>query len=94
MVLVFEGRGGYTLGAGRAEARRRGSAAKQNWQVGCIRTYAGDSRLYLIEWQVAEERFGNHHLAGQPPMSLERCRRWLTGISALPRPFDAGQVAR
>ena len=26
--------------------------ANQNWQVGRIRTYASDQRLYLIEWQV------------------------------------------
>jgi beta-mannosidase len=67
--------------------------ANQNWQVDRIRTFASDQRLYLMEWSVNGERFGNHYLSGSPPFSLERYRQWLCEIAALPRPFDADQVA-
>lgn len=68
-------------------------AANQNWRVGRIRTYASDQRLYLITWQVDGQTYGSHYLAGYPPISLERYRRWLPAIAALPRPFDAATVA-
>ncbi len=68
--------------------------ANENWQVARIRTYAGDQRLYLIQWTVGGQAFGNHYLAGQPPVSLARYRRWLEAIASLPRPFDAEAVAR
>ena len=68
--------------------------ANQNWQVGRIRTYASDQRLYLISWEVDGRRYGNHYLAGMPPFSLERYRAWLQAIAALPRAFDPAQVAR
>lgn len=67
--------------------------ANQNWQVGRIRAYAGEQRLYLIAWEVDGREFGNHYLAGGPPFSLERYRAWLEAIAALPRVFDAGRVA-
>ncbi|NLF01316.1 MAG: glycoside hydrolase family 2, partial [Anaerolineales bacterium] len=66
----------------------------QNWQVDRLRTFASDQRLYLIEWEVDGERFGNHYLAGTPPFRLEQYRAWLQAIAALPRPFDAERVAR
>ena len=68
--------------------------ARQNAQVGRIRTYASDKKLYLIEWQVNERRFGSHYLAGLPPLSLAQYRRWLPQIAALPAAFDAAQIAR
>jgi hypothetical protein len=68
--------------------------ANQNWQVDRIRTYASDQRLYLMTWEVGDQEFGNHYLAGWPPFSLARYRTWLPAIAALPRPFDPDQVAR
>jgi beta-mannosidase len=68
--------------------------AGQNWQVDRIRTYASDQKLYLITWEIAGKRFGNHYLAGRPPFALERYRRWLAAIAALPRPFAAEAVGR
>lgn len=68
--------------------------AGQNWQADRIRTYASDQKLYLITWEIAGERFGNHYLAGRPPFALERYRRWLAMIAALPRPFSAEAVGR
>lgn len=62
--------------------------ANQNWQVARIRTYVSEQRLYLIEWVMAGEKFGNHYLVGTPPVSLEQYRNWLLKIAALPRPFD------
>ena len=69
--------------------------ANQNWQVGRIRTYASDQRLYLIEWETDGQRFGSHYLAGTPPFGLDRYQSaWLPAIARLESPFDAGQVAR
>jgi beta-mannosidase len=67
--------------------------ANQNWQVDRIRGFASDHRLYLIEWEVDGQRFGNHYLTGAPPFSLEQYHGWLDAIAALPRAFDAGVVA-
>ncbi len=60
----------------------------QTWQVERVRTHASDQQLYLIEWQVNGQGFGNHYLAGTPPFSLERYWGWLEQIAALPRPFS------
>jgi beta-mannosidase len=68
--------------------------ANQNWQVARIRAYASDQRLFLIEWESGDERFGNHYLIGSPPFSLARYRAWLPAIAALVRPFDAELIAR
>jgi beta-mannosidase len=63
--------------------------ANQNWQVGQIRTYASDQRLYLIEYEVDGHRASNHYLAGLPPFSLEVYRAWLKHIAALSDGFQA-----
>jgi beta-mannosidase len=62
--------------------------ANQNWQVASIPVEAGEQRLFLIEWQVGGEAYGNHYLYGAPPFSLERYRGWLPKIAALPRAFE------
>ena len=67
--------------------------ANQNWQVARLRTYASDQRLYLATWQIGKETYGNHYVAGYPPLSLQRYRAWLPLIAALPRPFDAEKAA-
>ena len=68
--------------------------ASQNWQVGRIRTYASDRRLYLLRWETGGEAFGNHYIAGAPPFSLDEYRDWLTRIAALPQPFAPETVGR
>jgi hypothetical protein len=71
------------------------SRANENWQVATLRTYASDQRLYLIEWEIGDRKFGSHYLAGTPPFDLERYRNvWLMAIAALPQAFDAGKAAR
>jgi beta-mannosidase len=62
--------------------------ANQNWQIGRLRTYTSDQKLYLIRWKVNDQEFGNHYLAGKPPFDLERYREWLKLIAALPQPFE------
>jgi len=62
--------------------------ANQNWQVDLLRTFASDVRMILIEWEVGGQKYGNHYLAGNPPISLERYRSWLAKIAGLPRTFD------
>lgn len=59
----------------------------ENWQVARIRTYVSDQRLFIIEWDVNGEKFGNHYLSGTPPFRLEQYREWLQAIARLPRPF-------
>jgi beta-mannosidase len=86
---VWDADGGDTIAEGTFVA-----PANENWQVARIRTYASDRRLVLVEWEVGGERFGNHYLAGSPPFSLAQYRAWLEAIAALPRAFDAAQVAR
>jgi hypothetical protein len=49
--------------------------------------------LFLINWEIGGESYGNHYLSGTPPVSLERYRACLPQIAALPHPFDAGSVA-
>ena len=61
--------------------------ANENRQVGRLRTYASDQCLYLIQWSVNGETFGNHYLSGSPPFSLAQYRAWLPFIAALPRAF-------
>jgi beta-mannosidase len=60
----------------------------QSWQIARIPTYASNQSLYLIEWEVDGQRFGNHYLAGSPPFGLERYLAWLQKIACLERPFD------
>ena len=59
----------------------------QTWQVGRLRSFASDQRLYLITYQINGQTFGNHYLAGTPPFSLAQYRTWLEAIKALPREF-------
>ena len=63
--------------------------ANQNWQVDLLRTFASDARMILIEWEVDGQKYGNHYLAGNPPVSLDRYRGWLDKIASLPRVFDS-----
>ena len=68
--------------------------AAQNWQLGRIRTYAGERRLYLLRWETGGEAFGNHYIAGSPPFSLDDYRGWLAHIAALPQGFAPETVGR
>jgi len=63
------------------------SPANQNWQVSSIPGYSGRQRLFLIEWQVNDESYGNHYLLAEPPLDLARYRGWLEHITSLPRSF-------
>jgi len=60
----------------------------QTWQATRIRAYTSDQRLFLIEWQVGQQRYGNHYLTGTPPFALDTYRAWMPAIAALPRSFD------
>jgi beta-mannosidase len=68
--------------------------ANQNWQVGQIRTYASDQRLYLIKYEVDGHPLSNHYLAGLPPFSLEVYRGWLKQIAALSGRFKAEETGK
>jgi beta-mannosidase len=62
--------------------------AGQTWQADRIRGYASDQRLFLLEWEVGGQHFGNHYLSGTPPFSLETYRDWMKQIAELPRAFE------
>ena len=51
--------------------------ANQNWQLGCIRTYASDQTLYQIIWEMDGIQFTNHYISGTPPYSLKTFKEWL-----------------
>ena len=68
--------------------------ANQNWRVGRIRTYASDKRVYLMEWEVDGQVFGNHYLSGTAPHSLESYQKWLPLIAALSSKFDVANIAK
>ncbi len=87
--LVLDADTGEAVAGGAFEA-----PPNQNWRVDLIQTGPGPERLFLITWEADGEECGNHYLAGQRPWRLERYRAWLPVIAALPRPFDAGAVAR
>jgi beta-mannosidase len=80
---VRDASGGATVAEGEIHL-----APGQTWQAARIRAYTSDQRLYLVEWEVGRQRYGNHYLSGTPPFALDTYRGWLPTIAALPRPFD------
>ncbi len=87
---VWDADSGETVAGGSFHSR-----ANENWQVGDIRTYASDQRLYLIEWEIGDRKLGNHYVAGSPPFDLERYRQcWLPAIARMASPFDAQRISQ
>lgn len=80
---------GETLLQGKFETR-----ANQNSELGRIRVSHGEHRLFLIEWEVAGEKYGNHYLLGKPPISFQRYAAWLQKIAALPDSFDVETIGK
>lgn len=78
-----------TLLAGSLQVR-----ANENATLGHIRVSRGDHRLFLIEWTANGEKMGNHYLLGMPPFDLDRYKRWLEKIAAMPDGFDASSVGQ
>jgi beta-mannosidase len=39
---------------------------------------SGNTKLYLIEWEIAGKKYFNHYLAYNPPLQLEQYINWLT----------------
>lgn len=44
--------------------------------------------LYLIKWQIGDETFYNHYIAGRYPFSLEQFQAWMEVIAMLPPTFS------
>lgn len=85
---VWDADGGQTLLEGRFH-----TDANANRDLGRIRVSRGEHRLFLIEWEVAGRKYGNHYLLGTPPVPFARYREWLKAIAALPDGFDPDAVA-
>ncbi len=83
----------WESGAGLLAEGEFTAPARQNWQIGCLRQFASNQRLLLLEWQVDGKAHGNHYLAGTPPFSLEQCKAWLDDIASLPDGFNRSDWA-
>lgn len=70
------------------------SAANTNIELGAVRVSRSDQRLYLMEWRVGDNIYGNHHLLGTPPFSFARYRGWLPKIAALSPSFPEARIGR
>ena len=86
---VWDAETGITACAGSAQV-----PANQNWQLDQIRIFNSEQRLFLIQWDLGGQQFGNHYVAGWPPVSLDWYLRMLPKIAALPRSFDPELVGR
>lgn len=45
--------------------------------LGKIRVSRGEQRLFIIEWELNNNKYLNHYMLGYPPFSLERYKEWL-----------------
>ncbi|HOX38462.1 MAG TPA: glycoside hydrolase family 2 TIM barrel-domain containing protein [Candidatus Brocadiia bacterium] len=86
---VWDSDSGKTLAEGEFRV-----GANSNRQLAAIRCSRGDQRLYIIEWTIAGQTFGNHYMLGTPPIDFTTYMRWLEIIAALPPGFDLGELAR
>ena len=68
--------------------------ANANLDLGTVSVAPGEQRLFLLEWTLDGQRYGNHYHLGNPPFSYARYRQWLPAIAALPREFDPHVIAR
>lgn len=49
--------------------------------------------MFLIDYNLGKQKFGNHYMLGKPPFSFRKYyQKWLKQISALPGRFDYRQV--
>lgn len=70
------------------------SRANENNQLMALTAVTGQKKLFLLEWEIGGQRFGNHYTAGYAPMDLAQYRRWLAEIERLERPFSAEQCCK
>ena len=87
--LIRDADSGDTLLQGDFESK-----ANQNSQLGQIRVSHGEHRLFLIEWERAGRKYGNHYLLGKPPISFQKYVGWLKKIATLPDTFDDSKIAK
>lgn len=46
-------------------------------QLGELRFSMAQQKFYLIEWQIGEETYKSHYVAGTPPFRLEQYKQWM-----------------
>lgn len=66
----------------------------ENKELGYLRISRGEHKLFLIEWTINEESFGNHYLLGMPPFDFNQYKGWLKKISSLPDKFNSELIAK
>ncbi len=68
--------------------------ANVNREVGRVSVSRGEHRLFLVSWEIAGRRYGNHYLHGAPPVDLAWYRKLLPRIASLPGGFDPDAIAK
>ena len=86
---IWDADSGETLMKGSFETK-----ANQNAVIGEIAVKDGEQRLFLIEWELDGEKYGNHYVLGKIPLSFRQYKGWLKKIAGLPEQFDADKVAK
>jgi len=69
-------------------------AKNENKELDHLRISRGEHRLFLIEWTINGESFGNHYLLGTPPFNFNQYKEWLKKISSLYDKFDSKLIAK
>jgi beta-mannosidase len=68
--------------------------ANENLELGRIRISHGDKRLFLMEWTINGQKYGNHYMLSYPPVSFEKYKGWMKKIADLYPVFDAEKVGK
>ena len=63
-------------------------AANETRQVGAIRGFVSDKRLFVLRYTANGKEYGNHFITGMPAYDPQDMLRWFEVIRKLPEPFD------
>jgi beta-mannosidase len=68
--------------------------ANENTELGRIRVFHSDKKLYLIQWTINGRTYGNHYLFGVPAFSFRKYKEWMQKIAMLAGDFKAEEVGK
>jgi beta-mannosidase len=80
---VWRGDTGATVAEGSFDLPADGTAELASFAVN-----PAEQALYLIEWQIGQDVFANHYVAGRYPYRLADFRCWMAQVAALSPRFD------
>jgi beta-mannosidase len=61
-------------------------------ELGAFTANPSHQALYLIRWQIGDQIYHNHYIAGRYPFGLEQFRVWMQAIAALAPAFDLSET--